>query len=276
MPELPEVETVRRGLERTVVGATIVRAKVFGARTIRRQAPRTFERQVTGRKIEGVGRRGKFIFVDLDEGTLAVHLRMSGQLLLVDEPNAVTLPHTHAVISFDDGRELRFVDARTFGELFYCGVGGVDLASVVDRLGIDPLLDGVDAQRLESLFAGRRAAVKTLLVDQRLVAGIGNIYADEICFVARLRPDRPAGGLTRTELVHLAQAIVGVLTAAVEMNGSSLRDARYVTLFGEPGRFQSRHAVYGRTGEPCLRCGRPIERVVIAGRSAHFCPHDQR
>ena len=276
MPELPEVETVRRGLEQTVVGATIVRVRVLGRRTVRRQTPRAFQRFVRGRRITAVSRRGKFLFIALDEGVIVAHLRMSGQLLLVADAHVPVVPHTHAVFSLDDGRELRFVDPRTFGELFYAGRGGIELDSVLGGLGLDPLIDGVDAAELGALIARRRAAVKSLLLDQRLIAGIGNIYADEICFAARVRPDRPGGAVTKKELARLATAIADVLQEAVSSKGSSLRDSRYRDLFGEPGAFQDQHAVYGREGEPCRRCGRAIERQVIGGRSAHFCPHCQR
>lgn len=276
VPELPEVETVRLGLEQSVLGAVVTSAKVLGRRTVRRQSPRTFERLVAGRRIEAVGRRGKFLFVTFDRGTLLVHLRMSGQLLLVTDPALPLAPHTHAVLSLADGRELRFVDPRTFGELCFYAPDSVELDAVLTGLGIDPLTDGVDADQLASLCNGRRNAIKTLLLDQKKICGIGNIYADEICFVAKVRPDRLAGSLKRAELARLAVAIKEVLSRAVKDRGSSLRDARYRDLFGEPGAFQSRHAVYGRTGEPCLACGRPIVGIRIAGRSAHFCRKCQR
>ena len=237
----------------------------------------TFERLVAGRRIEAVGRRGKFLFVTFDRGTLLVHLRMSGQLLLVTDPALPLAPHTHAVLSLADGRELRFVDPRTFGELCFYAPDSVELDAVLTGLGIDPLTDGVDADQLASLCAGRRSAIKTLLLDQKKICGIGNIYADEICFVAKVRPDRLAGSLKRAELARLAVAIEEVLARAVKDRGSSLRDARAIaTCSASPAAFQSRHAVYGRTGEPCPACGRPIVGIRIAGRSAHFCRKCQR
>lgn len=276
MPELPEVETVRRGLEKAVVGSTITNAKVTGARTVRRQPAARFRRLVKGRKVLSADRRGKYLLLGLDAGTLVVHLRMSGQLVLHESSAAELAPHTHARLALDDGRELRFVDPRTFGELFVAGPGGVVLEDVLSGLGRDPLFDVVDGAWLEDQTRGRRQPLKAFLLDQRRICGIGNIYSDEICFAARVRPDRPAGALERKELEALAVAIRDVLDRAVEDGGSSLKDERYRDVFGDLGRFQERFAVYGREGEVCSRCGGTIARVRIAGRSAHFCPDCQR
>jgi formamidopyrimidine-DNA glycosylase len=238
------------------------------------------EGALVGRRLEGAGRRGKYLLVDLDDGAvLVVHLRMSGQLRFVAAP-ATAVPverHTHVRVGFTDDSELRFVDQRTFGELFVAAE--LDAARVpvaLAGLGPDPLVHGIDPERLALAAAGRRTSVKAFLLDQRVLAGVGNLYADEALFRARIRPDRPVGSLGPRRLGRLVGALASVLGEAVTARGSTLRDARYVDLMGEPGTFQAAHAVYGREGEPCLRCGRPIRRIQLAGRSSHLCPACQR
>jgi formamidopyrimidine-DNA glycosylase len=276
MPELPEVETVRRGIEKAVVGSTILEAKVTGARTVRRQSAAEFERLVKGRRVVGANRKGKYLLISLDRGTLVVHLRMSGQLVLHEHATAVAAPHTHARLALDDGRELCFIDQRTFGELFVADAGGIELAAVLSSLGRDPLTDGADQRWLSEQAAGRRLSLKAFLLDQRRICGIGNIYADEICFAAALRPDRQVGTLEGPDFAALALAIGEVIAKATAAGGSSLKDERYRDVFGDLGHFQRDLAVYGRTGEGCPRCGATIERIRVVGRSAHFCPDCQR
>jgi formamidopyrimidine-DNA glycosylase len=276
MPELPEVETVRRGIEKAVVGSTIVEAHVTGKRSVRRQPIAEFERLLRGRRVVAANRKGKYLLVALDRGTLVVHLRMSGQLVLQADAAAEVAPHTHARLQLDDGRELRFVDPRTFGELFVAGAGGIDLDEVLSGLGRDPLNDGIDARWLAEQAAGRRTPLKAFLLDQRRICGVGNIYADEICFTARLRPDRPVGSLEDADFQALAAATGEVIKRATKEGGSSLRDERYRDVFGDLGGFQRYLAVYGRGGEKCPRCGGTIERIRLAGRSSHFCPDCQR
>ncbi len=277
MPELPEVETVRRGLEAAVTGRRVAQVQVSGRRSVRRQSPAAFVAALEGRSLVRAGRHGKYLLIGLDDGaTLVVHLRMSGQLLLAASEEA-SPPHTHVRLLFDGFTELRFVDPRTFGELFVAGEHDergrpVELA----LLGPDPLVERLDEPQLRRLLAGRRAPIKALLLDQHVIAGIGNIYADEILHRARIRPDRPAGTLGPTALGRLASAISEILTEAVELRGSSLRDARYRDLMGEPGDYQAHHAVYDRAGKPCPTCGRPVERLRLRGRSAHFCRRCQR
>ncbi len=273
VPELPEVETVRRGLERSVIGQRVLTVTVTGRRTIRRQSPAEFVEALTGRRLAVAGRRGKYLLVGLDDGaTLVVHLRMSGQLLHVASPDEPLVPHTHVRIGLEDGSELRFVDPRTFGELFVAAEhDGAGRPVALAALGIDPLVDGLGPARLARLLATRRTSLKAFLLDQHTLAGIGNLYADEILFRARLRPDRATSSLSPADVRRLTGAIRNVLAEAVELRGSSLRDARYRDLEGGLGEFQGRHAVYGRAGEPCLRCGSTVERAKLAGRSAHFC-----
>jgi len=279
VPELPEVETVRRDLVRHVLGRCVVTVEVTGRRSVRRQDPVEFAGALRGRTIESVSRRGKYLFATLDDAALlVVHLRMSGQLLLV--PSGASTPrepHTHVVLGLDDVSELRFVDPRTFGELFVTSDLGPDgRPAALGALGVDPLVDPIDGRVVRELLAGRRTTLKALLLDQRAIAGIGNLYADEICFRAQLRPDRRTDSIGISAATRLWRAVVEVLDDAVAARGSTLRDARYRDLHGGHGHYQRSHAVYGRAGEACTVCGTPIERARIAGRSAHYCPRCQR
>lgn len=274
MPELPEVETVRRGLEQTVVGRRVTGLTVTGARTVRRQSRSELRSRLTGRRLEAARRKGKFLAVPLDDGqVLAIHLRMSGQLLHVTEPRKLAkAPHTHVVARLDDGSELRFVDPRTFGEWWVTDDLGSDgLPALFGRLGPDPLNDGLPPKLLAARLAGHRTALKAALTDQRVVAGIGNLYADEICWGAAVRPDRRCDDLAADEIRRLSLQTMAVLKAAVEHRGSSLRDARYRDLMGNTGSYQTRHEVYDRAGEPCSRCGEPVQKVRFGARTAYCC-----
>ena len=276
MPELPEVETVRRDLTREIVGRRIVDVVVTGRRTVRRQDPRELIERLRGTTVTEVGRRSKYLVVGLDRGhRLVVHLRMSGQLRLHAASEAMA-PHTHAVLHFDDGRQVRFVDPRTFGELFVMGPDDEPvIAPTLARIGVDPLDGLLSMATLARLLSARRLALKGFLMDARFVAGIGNIYSDEILFEARLRHDRRTDSLTARERGRLHRAIPSVLAAAVAARGSSLSDAQYVDLYGRPGRFQEQHRAYAREGEPCGRCGRPIVRMAFQQRSTFSCPRCQ-
>jgi formamidopyrimidine-DNA glycosylase len=274
VPELPEVETVRRGLENVVVGRRFDAVEVSGRRTVRRQSAAELASRLAGRRVTAAGRRGKFLLLSLDDGSvLVVHLRMSGQLLhIAGSPRPPLEPHTHVVAELDDGTQLRFVDPRTFGEWFVSSdTDARGVPAELTHLGRDPLLEGLPAAYLRANLAGRRAPLKALLTDQRIVAGIGSIYADETCFRAKLRPDRPGGSLSPAEITALARAARSVLREAVASRGSSLRDQRYRDLAGGLGSYQGRHAVYDREGEPCPRCGRPVVRLKIGARSAYCC-----
>ena len=269
LPELPEVEVVRRDLHAEVAGLRVKSVVVTGSRSVRRQTPDEFAGRLTGATLGAAGRHGKFLLIPLDGpagDTLAVHLRMSGQLRLAGaaEPRP---RHTHVVLGLSDGRELRFVDPRTFGEMF---VSPAPVAEVA-HLGPDPLDPGWSAERLGAVLGGRTTRLKALLLDQRRLAGLGNIYSDEALFAAGLRFDRPAGSLDPSEVAGLHAAISTTLRDAVEQRGSSLADAQYVDLFGRPGGYRARHRVYGREGQPCPRCGTPVVRVRFAGRSTFLC-----
>lgn len=283
MPELPEVETVRRGLAHRVTGRRVDRVEVGRERTVRRTSPEAVIHGLTGTTILGANRRGKYLLLPLDSGDeVMIHLRMSGQVLIVPAGSSRP-PHTHVVMHLEasselDREELWFVDPRTFGEVVVFDPARVaieipDLA----RLGIDPIVDDLSLPVLRRVLRGRRRLLKPFLLDQHLIAGIGNIYADEILHEARLRPDRLSNELSLQSERRLHAAIHGVLRAAIDAGGSTLGDAQYVDVAGQSGTYQEGHAVYGRTGERCRTCGTGwIRHTVSAQRSTHFCPTCQR
>jgi formamidopyrimidine-DNA glycosylase len=283
VPELPEVETVRRGLARHAVGRRVESVEVGRERAVRRTSREAVISGLTGATLTAARRRGKYLIVDLDTGwALMVHLRMSGQLLLSahDVPRPA---HTHVVMDIGEGpngvrEEIRFVDPRTFGEVVVFDPDETerDLPELA-RLGIDPIVDDFTPEAFRRAIAGRRRRLKALLLDQHVVAGIGNIYADEILHRAGLHPDRLASQVSARQIARLHLAITEVLGEAIAAGGSSLRDAQYVDLSGSAGRFQLEHRVYGRTGQMCLTCGRsPIVRRSDQGRGTHLCPTCQR
>jgi len=278
MPELPEVETVRRGLERHLVGRRIERVDVGRERSVRRTSREAVIAGLTNTVVGAADRRGKYLLLPLDSGdTAMIHLRMSGQVLLAPA-GTPRPPHTHVVLHLDDGHEAWFVDPRTFGEVVVFDPDHVEAElPELARLGVDPIAQPFDVGVLRRAFGTTSRALKPLLLDQHVVAGIGNIYADEILHRSRLRPDRPASSLDRRRLVTLQRSIVEVLTEAIDAGGSTLGDAQYVDLMGEVGSYQDDHRVYGRGGERCLTCGRGwIRRSVTGGRGTHWCPICQR
>ena len=282
MPELPEVETIRRQLEPVVVGRTIDAARVLDERWTRPEQPRALEAEVKGRRIEDVRRRGKYLIVDLEgDRHLVMHLRMTGNLLMAgaerfggprlyeSEPDARFL---RAVIELDDGSELWFTDARRFGH----GVvlSGDELGPYLDaRLGVEPLGGELTGETLAHLAAGRTAPLKSFLLDQRRVAGVGNIYADEALWRAELHPLSPAGSMRAEHCEALVEGIVEALEAGLANGGSSIDDYRDAR--GERGSMQDEFLVHTREGRECFRCGGEIRRVVVGGRSTYFCPDCQ-
>ena len=291
MPELPEVETIARDLRGLVIGARIVGARSDWPRTLRSHDPEAFARALVGREIVGVGRRGKQLLVWLgpagdadgdgaspDPAVLTVHLKMTGQLFVV-EAGTPQDRHVHVVLAFADGRELRFRDMRKFGRM---GLYRRDLATglpvegeaagVLAR-GAEPLAGDFTARRFAETLARRRGRLKTLLMNQDFLAGVGNINADEALWRARLHPLRDAHTLGAQDARRLHKALRDVLAEAVERRGSSVDD--YTAPQGD-GSMQEHLAVYQRAGEPCERCGRPIKRIVVGGRSTHFCSWCQR
>lgn len=283
MPELPEVETVRRGLASNVVGRLVERVEVGRERTVRRTSATDVVQGLTGATVVAAERRGKYLICPLDTGqAVMIHLRMSGQLLLA--PVGAHRPrHTHVVMRLASSperpaEELWFVDPRTFGEVVVFDPAQPDeRVPELARLGIDPVVDPFDRATLRRLVLGRRRRMKALLLDQHLIAGIGNIYSDEILHRARIRPDRVSSSLTGREITRLHAAIGEVLAAAIETGGSTLRDAQYVDVTGASGSYQAQHRVYGRAGQRCLTCGRStIVSAAVAGRLSQYCPRCQR
>jgi formamidopyrimidine-DNA glycosylase len=275
MPELPEVETIARGLDMRIAGDVIEGVWLGQKPEPLKSSADEIERALAAKAITRVRRAGKHIVFDLKSATnrklsraipetqWIVHLGMTGSLR-VCPPEAEWEKHTHAVLRLASGRELRFVDPRRFGRL-----------SVVESFnapGAEPL--EIEFEKCAALFRGRKTPIKSALLNQKLLSGVGNIYADEALFRAGVRPRRRAASLTRDELRRLHGALRRVLKEAIRLGGSSIAD--YVDVDGEEGFFQLRHRVYGREGDPCLVCKTPIKRVVIAGRSSHYCPRCQR
>jgi formamidopyrimidine-DNA glycosylase len=294
MPELPEVETVARDLQRWVAGATITDAEVRWERTIRHPQPgERFAAELRGATIRRVGRRAKSVLLHLADGrVMTVALRMTGALI-VAPPGTPDDRYARVVFRLADGRELRYRDVRKFGRIGLWERGGVPrrgprpkagrrvaearppyrVGDVFARHGPEPLAHSFSAARLADRLNGRSARLKTLLLDQTFIAGVGNIYADEALWRARLHPLRAADTLTPAEVRRLHRAIRAVLRQGIANRGASFAD--YVGADGEPGDNAERLAVYRRTGQPCQRCGRPISRIVVGQRSTHFCPHCQ-
>ena len=273
MPELPEVETVVRGLRRVLPGRGI--AEVRLGKTDFIDDPAALERDLPGCRISDVQRRGKYIVLPLERDPqgknsplLIVHLGMTGRLA-VQAAAAPAAAHTHAYFTLDDGRELRYIDPRRFGRIAL--FSGAQFAAAFARLGAEPL--EVSEADFRRLLAGRRAMIKALLLDQHFLRGIGNIYADESLWRAKLHPARLGARLSFADAHRLLEAIRHVLRAAIRLGGSSISD--FVDANGLPGEFQLRHRVYDREGKGCFRCGAAIRRIIVAGRSSYFCPRCQ-
>jgi formamidopyrimidine-DNA glycosylase len=268
MPELPEVETVRRQLEPELVGRRIERVRVLDERLTRPEPPRAVERAVSGRTVEAVNRRGKYLLIELDgDRTLAIHLRMTGNLLIRDggEPS-----HVRACFGLDDGSELIFTDIRRFGQAIVLDRGDQLEDYFAARLGVEPLSGELTPDRLLELARGRKAPLKSFLLTQDRVAGIGNIYADEALWRARLHPLSPAGSMKLEHAEQLVGGIVGALEAGLVHGGASIDD--YLDARGEPGSMQEEFLVHTREGERCRRGDGEIQRIVVGGRSTYFCP----
>jgi formamidopyrimidine-DNA glycosylase len=251
-------------------GRTITGAIACWSPTIAFPTPKEFLRQITGRMVLSVGRRGKYVIIGLDDGFLLVHLKMSGRLQVVPATEPID-KHTHTLFELDDGRQLRFHDVRKFGRVYLVD----DVAQVTGGLGPEPLADDFSPGDFRQLLTRRSGRLKSLLLNQQFLAGIGNIYADESLFVARLHPLRRADSLTPEEEARLYHAIRAVLGKAVAGRGTTLDDGGFVDARGQAGSYQDQVVVYGEAGEPCPVCGTTIERIVVGGRSTHFCPRCQ-
>jgi len=274
VPELPEVETIRRQLEPEVRGRSITGTRVTDGLLVAPMTPARFAGKLKGRMITGLSRRGKYLRFELDGGdTLVVHLRMTGILTRLEEnPRNGDQRHLRLVLTLDDGSFLAFHDVRRFGKAFLLGAGASD--SYWARLGPEPLERSFNPKVLAAIFHGRVRPVKPALLDQQLIAGIGNIYADEALFAALIHPEKPAGSLSGKEIAALTKSIKETLRRAIRLQGSSIdsyRDAR-----GNPGRFQNTFKVHRRAGEPCPRCGTAIEKTRVGGRGTYYCPRCQR
>jgi len=278
--ELPEVEVMRRDLEKDVVGRKVAGAEVRPSknamRVIRRHGKRKeFTDRVVGRKFTKAERRGKYVLLHMDNGeVLVTHFGMSGQF--VRATKRVPLPpHSHVVITFQQGGDLRFVDPRTFGEMFVATTDELGKVKELQHIAIDPLDHVFTWQAFGAALAQRASKMKQLLMDQKFVSGLGNIYSDEVLFAAGLRFDRMSDTLSSQEVRRLYRAMQEVLQEAIRFRGTTLEDEAYVDLFGKPGEFQNELKVYGRTGLPCRRCRTPVQAVKISGRNAYFCPQSQ-
>ncbi len=287
MPELPEVETVCRQLDPELRGLTIERLEVLDARWCRPMSPKALQRAVAGSRIAGLGRRGKYLLLALDsERTLVMHLRMTGNLVLVEgesklDPSegrrlyeaerSVSERHLRARFTLDDGRELWFTDPRRFGEAFL--IDDADLDARFAKLGVEPLSADFTPAALGAMAVNRTAPLKSFLLDQSGVAGVGNIYADEALFRARLHPLSPAGSMKAEHLEALRDAVVAALEAGIDGGGASIDDYRDGR--GEKGTMQDEFLVHTREGEPCPRCDGTVVRIVVSGRSTYYCPSCQ-
>jgi formamidopyrimidine-DNA glycosylase len=270
MPELPEVETIANGVHARIHGQTIRSVWTSNKPQTFKSPPDEIIEALTGSRIDRVHRVGKTIVIDLSrkkkQSQFLVHLGMTGRLL-VSTPDTPIPAHTHAILTLSSGKELRFIDARRFGRLSI-----VALDTKYEGPGAEPLT--IPLEDFIALFRNRRTPIKAALLNQSLLHGVGNIYADEALFHSGIRPTRHVGRLTRAELTRLRTALIKVLTEAIQLGGSSVSD--YVDADGVAGFFQLHHHVYSRTGEPCRTCTAPIKRIVIGGRSTHYCPTCQK
>jgi formamidopyrimidine-DNA glycosylase len=271
MPELPEVETYARDLQRVLPGRTLAGAWVDWPNQLPLNRPAELDAGVRGQTVIEVGRRGKYLTIRLSADWLLVHLKMSGRLQLVPAGEPAN-PYAHVVFLLDDDDELRFHDPRKFGRVYLLG----DPAPVLGGLGPEPLADAFTRAVLRDRLRGRRGRLKPLLLDQRFVAGLGNIYVDEVLHAARLHPLTTADRLDDAAVARLHRAIRRVLRRAVQARGTSFSTAGYRDLSGNLGEMQGTLAVFQRTGKPCPRCGAPVERLVVAARGTHICPRCQR
>lgn len=275
MPELPEVEVVRRGLERWVTGRRIAAVQILHPRAVRRSEPREFIDGLIGQEVLEVARRGKYLWWRCPDTAVLAHLGMSGQMLM--QPTSTPLEkHARVVIDFADRkRQLRFVDQRTFGGLCLDQVGPEGIPVSITHIAPDPFEPAFDDQRFITRLRSGRREIKRALLDQALISGVGNIYADESLWRARIHPQRMTDQISAAKAQELLHAIREVMSAALAEGGTSF-DALYVNVNGESGYFDRSLAVYGQRGQPCPRCGTPIRRTPFMNRSSHHCPRCQR
>jgi len=274
LPELPEVETVKRTLQTLICGRTIERVVVLLPRIVRHPADiLEFCFLLEGQTVQSVERRGKFLKFMFDDVVLVSHLRMEGRYGLYQKDDPVE-KHTHVIFYFKDQTELRYRDVRQFGTMEVWAKGEEEKVPPLSKLGPEPLSDEFTLTRFRSLIKGKKTKIKPLLLNQEFLVGLGNIYVDEALFAARIHPETNANELSSRRIGELYQAIRTTLEEAVHQGGSSIKS--YVNGQGEMGMFQQQLKAYGRQGEPCLRCGKPLMKTVVGGRGTHFCPRCQR
>lgn len=285
MPELPEVETLRRQLEKEYVGKRIRKAHLKSRKYVKSVkpgrkrpvrtdiTPKQLNDAMAGGKVKVVSRRGKYVIFELDNGNwFVIHLGMSGHLVKAAGRRPPD-KHTHVILEFTQGQDIRYFDARRFGECFV--VTGSDGDEVLGHIGLDAINQPIPWQLLGELVSERNTKLKPLLMDQEFVAGLGNIYSDEVLYLAGLPWDRPSASLTSNETRRLSRAVGEVMTEAIKHRGTTLEDGGWRDLYDAPGEHQEHLAVYGREGEPCKRCRTPIKRVRISSRSHYYCPQCQ-
>ena len=273
MPELPEVETIRTGLEPHLVGRTFVQVEISDSRLTRPHDPREVAAELEGETVAAVERRGKYLVVRFETGrVLLIHLRMTGSLLHAPRGAAADDAYVRAVVRLDTGSDVAYRDVRRFGTWLLLEPGELE-PYLAERIGREPLGSSLTARSLSDRLARRKAPLKAVVLDQRVFAGVGNIYADEALWWARLHPLRPANTLTPEELQALVRGIRKALRLGIARQGATLRDYRNAN--GETGGMQAEFRVYGRAGETCTRCGHPIEKTRAGGRGTWFCPNCQ-
>jgi formamidopyrimidine-DNA glycosylase len=274
LPELPEVETVRKGLDELVTGETVAAVEVRWPRIIAEPAVNQFSKRLMGQTLEKVGRRGKFLLFYFTDDVLISHLRMEGKYELVEpEANGQLIrrtKHTHVIFHLQSGKKLNYLDVRKFGRMYLVSRGQEFEHKSLVKLGPEPTSEEFVLEEMQEFLTTRTKAIKGVLLDQQIVVGVGNIYADEILFEAEIHPVTPANRLTDAEEIRLHEAIIAILEAAVKNGGTTIRS--YANAFGDAGTNQENLKVYGREGEACVNCGTEIQKIKVAGRGTHYCP----
>lgn len=272
MPELPEVETVRRGLTQLVKGSTIQSVDVLYAKMIN-LPPNDFKKALRGKTIEKIDRRGKYLLIRLSDNlTIVSHLRMEGKYD-VEPEDAPVGKHTHIIFHLTDGRQLRYNDTRKFGRMNLVDTGTEIQVAGLKTIGPEPTEDNLTVDYMQKIFSKSRKVIKPFLLDQSNIAGLGNIYADEVLWLSKINPQQPANTLTLRQIKELRKNIIAELAKAIAGHGTTVHS--YSTAYGEAGSFQNQLNVYGREGEPCPRCGTKIVKIKLAQRGTHFCPKCQ-
>jgi len=273
MPELPEVATVRNGLKKLITGKKITSVRVLWTNIIKDPSVSEFKQKIAGQKIEDIHRRGKFLLFILSDDVVISHLRMEGKYRL-EGPGVPLSKHTHVIFELDTKEELRYLDVRKFGKMSLVEKEKLSSHPSLKDLGPEPTEESLETAHLVEAFKKTGRPVKACLLDQKIVAGIGNIYADEILYDAYVHPEKKGNELNSKEIKRLRDSIVSIMNKAVEMGGTTIRT--YANAFGAQGSFQSHLRVYGKTGESCHRCHHTIQKIKVAQRGTHFCPECQK